>query len=110
MSAIKKRRILAIIATDNTFARHQQRGASVWVGKCIHCNRRLSISEDGTPISFAIPNGCLLDVRSRHPGNLSCPIGRELLDVLEKRLPFRRALFDEFLIHKPFPLDHMRHC
>ena len=53
MSAIKKRRILAIIATDNTFARHQQRGVSVWVGKCIHCNRRLSIGEDGTPISHA---------------------------------------------------------
>ena len=53
MSSIKKRRILAIVATDNTFSLHELRGARVWVGKCIHCNRRLSVNEDGTPISHA---------------------------------------------------------
>lgn len=52
-SGIKRKRILAIVATDNTFERHEQRGQTVWVGKCIHCNRRLSIAEDGAPISHA---------------------------------------------------------
>ena len=53
MSGIKRRRILDIVATDSTFSRSEQRGEMVWVGKCIHCNRRLSISENGTPISHA---------------------------------------------------------
>ena len=53
MSASKKRRILDIIATDRTFTRKQQRGQVVWVGKCIHCNRRLIVDADGTPISNA---------------------------------------------------------
>lgn len=53
MSGIKRRRILDIVATDNTFARSEQRGQTVWVGKCIHCNRRLVIDEDGTPLGQA---------------------------------------------------------
>lgn len=53
MSASKRRRILDIIATDRTFSRQEQRGAVVWVGKCIHCNRRLVVAEDGTPLSHA---------------------------------------------------------
>lgn len=53
MSESKRRRILDIIATDSTFSRHEQRGRYVWIGKCIHCNRRLVIAEDGTPLSHA---------------------------------------------------------
>ncbi len=53
MSASKKRRILAIVRTDNTFSLGEYRGRRVWTGKCIHCNRRLLVAEDGTPISHA---------------------------------------------------------
>ena len=47
------RTLLAIAATDRTFERALQRGREVWSGKCIHCNRRLSLALDGTPISRA---------------------------------------------------------
>lgn len=47
------RTLLAIVATDRTFERVVQRGREVWSGKCIHCNRRLAIGLDGTPISRA---------------------------------------------------------
>jgi len=45
---------MAIIATDNTFAR-ATRGdsAAVWQGKCIFCRRKLLVAADGTPISAA---------------------------------------------------------
>ena len=49
----KRRRILAIVATDATFEPARQGDATVWVGKCIHCGRALSIASDGTPISEA---------------------------------------------------------
>jgi 5-methylcytosine-specific restriction endonuclease McrA len=49
----KQRRILAIIATDATFELARQGDRRVWVGKCIFCNRALSIAADGTPISAA---------------------------------------------------------
>jgi hypothetical protein len=52
-STSKRRRILAIVATDATFELAQQGAARVWVGKCIHCNRALSIAADGSPISAA---------------------------------------------------------
>lgn len=47
------RTLLALVATDRTFERALQRGREVWSGKCIHCNRRLAIGLDGTPISRA---------------------------------------------------------
>jgi 5-methylcytosine-specific restriction endonuclease McrA len=47
----KQRRVLAIVATDRTFELHEQAGAPVWVGKCIFCNRPLSIAASGAPIS-----------------------------------------------------------
>lgn len=59
MGGIKRRRILEIIATDRTFSLREQPGRAepgsrrTWVGKCIHCNRRLVIDRDGTPISDA---------------------------------------------------------
>jgi 5-methylcytosine-specific restriction endonuclease McrA len=53
MSAIKRRRILDVVATDSTFELRVYRGERVWVGKCIHCNRRLLVAADGAPISNA---------------------------------------------------------
>lgn len=50
---VKQLRVLAIVATDNTFQPHVLDGARVWVGKCIHCGRKLTIADDGTPISRA---------------------------------------------------------
>lgn len=51
--SIKNLRILAIVATDRTFERAQLDGATVWVGKCIHCNKKLVISEGGEPLGNA---------------------------------------------------------
>lgn len=39
--------ILAIVRTDSTFTRMEQRGAQIWSGKCIHCNSRLQVSLAG---------------------------------------------------------------
>lgn len=50
---IKQLRVLAIVATDSTYQPAMLDGARVWVGKCIHCNRKLTIADDGTPISRA---------------------------------------------------------
>ena len=51
--SIKQLRILAIVATDRTFEPHMLDGSRVWVGKCIHCGRKLTIGDDGTPSSNA---------------------------------------------------------
>jgi 5-methylcytosine-specific restriction endonuclease McrA len=53
MSSAKQLRVLAIVATDRTYDPAQLDGQRVWVGKCIHCNRKLTIADDGTPISRA---------------------------------------------------------
>ncbi len=54
MGAAQRRRlILSIVATDRTFERAVQRGAPVWVGKCIHCSAHLAIADDGTPLGRA---------------------------------------------------------
>jgi len=53
MSRLKQRRILAIVATDNTFSRRVVGGEEAWVGKCIHCNRRLVIAISGAPMGDA---------------------------------------------------------
>lgn len=53
MSLAKRRRILAIVATDATFERTEHRGREVWLGKCLHCNAHLTIGLDGEPISRA---------------------------------------------------------
>jgi 5-methylcytosine-specific restriction endonuclease McrA len=48
------RTLLAIIATDKTFERVVVGdGEEAWVGKCLHCNTRLTVALDGTPISRA---------------------------------------------------------
>lgn len=44
--------ILSIIMTDSTFSFHPERnlppGWGIWVGKCIHCGRKLGVTERGT--------------------------------------------------------------
>jgi 5-methylcytosine-specific restriction endonuclease McrA len=49
----KRQRILAIVATDSTFERAELRGQAVWIGKCLHCNSKLTVAADGEPISQA---------------------------------------------------------
>jgi 5-methylcytosine-specific restriction endonuclease McrA len=45
--------ILAIIATDATWERREVRGERLWVGRCIFCNRSLTVAEDGSVTSRA---------------------------------------------------------
>jgi 5-methylcytosine-specific restriction endonuclease McrA len=47
----KHLRMLAVAATDRTFERHVLGDRQVWVGKCIFCSRKLTLDDDGTPIS-----------------------------------------------------------
>ncbi|MEZ4380165.1 MAG: HNH endonuclease [Nannocystaceae bacterium] len=54
MSAGRTRRVLLwLAATDDTFARAQLQGREVLVGRCIHCNRRMTLTLDGEPLSRA---------------------------------------------------------
>lgn len=39
--------LLAAAVTDATFERTTLDGRTVWVGKCIHCNSKLVIADDG---------------------------------------------------------------
>ena len=45
--------LLDIIAQDNTFELSEYRDKIVWVGKCIQCNRKLYITQEGNAISEA---------------------------------------------------------
>lgn len=40
-------------ATDSTFERARLADREVLVGKCIHCNRKLSLELDGAPVTHA---------------------------------------------------------
>jgi hypothetical protein len=51
VSATKRRRLLAIVATDATFEPHRRGDQLVWMGKCIFCGRPLTIDADGNPVS-----------------------------------------------------------
>lgn len=42
-------RLLWAAATDETWQRVEHRGRVVLQGKCIHCNRKLTLAPDGTP-------------------------------------------------------------
>ena len=44
------RRLLEIVATDASFQPVDLQGAAAWAGKCIHCNARLVVRADGTPV------------------------------------------------------------
>ena len=50
MNARSRRRVLGIVATDATFELTEVRGEPAWAGKCIHCNTRLLVRADGTPL------------------------------------------------------------
>ncbi len=43
----RARLIRMVVETDNTFERQFVRGEEVWVGRCIHCQRRLVAGLDG---------------------------------------------------------------
>lgn len=45
--------LLAAAVTDRTFARTTLDGRTVWVGKCIHCNTRLVVADDGRSLGEA---------------------------------------------------------
>jgi 5-methylcytosine-specific restriction endonuclease McrA len=43
----------AVAVTDTTFERTTLDGQAVWVGKCIHCNAKLVLTDDGRPLGEA---------------------------------------------------------
>lgn len=45
--------LLAAAVTDRTFARTELDGQRVWVGRCLHCNKKLVVRDDGKAISEA---------------------------------------------------------
>lgn len=49
-SAARARLVLAIALTDGTFVRTMVRGEACWVGRCIHCNTKLVVPEQGAPL------------------------------------------------------------
>ena len=53
MGATTRARLLWIAATDRTFEKVTVAGADAIAGKCIHCNRQLTLRADGEPISRA---------------------------------------------------------
>ena len=54
MGSRRKQRLLLLAATtDVTFERKELGGEPVWEGKCIHCQRKLRLDEDGTPLNGA---------------------------------------------------------
>lgn len=46
-------RLLGAAVTDSTFTRTTLDGATVWIGKCLHCNSKLVIRDDGRPLGNA---------------------------------------------------------
>jgi len=44
---------LAVVISDNTFEKVEYRGNLIWQGKCIFCNKKLSVKLDGTLIKPA---------------------------------------------------------
>ncbi len=49
----KRRLLLEVAATDRTFERKHLDGEIVFEGKCIHCQRKLALGADGTPLNGA---------------------------------------------------------
>jgi 5-methylcytosine-specific restriction endonuclease McrA len=50
-SHARHRQLLHLVATDSTFERRIIRGETLWVGRCIFCQRALTLSESGEPRS-----------------------------------------------------------
>jgi 5-methylcytosine-specific restriction endonuclease McrA len=49
----KQRKLLQIAATDRTFEVKDLDGERILEGKCIHCQKKLTLHMDGTPINGA---------------------------------------------------------
>ncbi|MDH3817707.1 MAG: HNH endonuclease [Myxococcales bacterium] len=49
----KQRRLLEVAASDRTFEHRELDGEQVLEGKCIHCQRKLALRADGSPINGA---------------------------------------------------------
>ena len=49
----KRRALLRIAATDRTFETKVLGGETVLEGKCIHCQKKLTLANDGTPLNGA---------------------------------------------------------
>ncbi len=49
----KARLLLEVAASDRTFERKELAGESILEGKCIHCQRKLALRADGTPLNGA---------------------------------------------------------
>ena len=47
MSRNRRDRILQIVLTDASFTPKTVRGERVWVGRCIHCDRKLMVDTSG---------------------------------------------------------------
>jgi len=45
--------LLAAAVTDSTFERATLDGRRVWIGKCIHCNSKLVVADDGRSLGEA---------------------------------------------------------
>lgn len=45
--------LLAAAVTDDTFARGTLDGQAVWIGKCLHCNCKLVVRDDGMAMGEA---------------------------------------------------------
>jgi 5-methylcytosine-specific restriction endonuclease McrA len=45
--------LLAAAVTDSTFERGTLDGRAVWIGKCLHCNRKLVVRDDGVAMGAA---------------------------------------------------------
>jgi 5-methylcytosine-specific restriction endonuclease McrA len=45
--------LLAAAVTDATFERSTLDGQSVWIGKCLHCNAKLVVRDDGQAMGAA---------------------------------------------------------
>lgn len=45
--------LLRVAASDRTFETKQLDGDTVLEGKCIHCQRKLALAKDGTPLNGA---------------------------------------------------------
>jgi 5-methylcytosine-specific restriction endonuclease McrA len=52
-TSARQRRVLDIVASDRTFELVEYGGRPAWAGKCIHCNRRVLVSEDGELLGSA---------------------------------------------------------
>lgn len=53
MAGNRHLRLLAAAVTDKTFQRAVLDGKPAWVGKCLHCGKKLVVADDGRPISEA---------------------------------------------------------